>query len=290
MKTEKRHCYPCQEEKEFQILEGTENAVLRGSSHAVLWGNSHAELSGNSHAVLRESSHAVLSGSSHAVLWGNSHAELSGSSHAVLWGNSHAVLRGNSHAELRGSSHAVLRESSHAELWESSHAVLWESSHAVLRESSHAEGSKYSSITLHGQEVHATGGIQIKIPEIFTAKEWCDYYGVEVKKGIATLFKAVDDDYSTSNARPKNIFYTPGSKPSAPDWDGGKAECGGGIHASCHPTAALYFNSTAKKFVALPVRLKNFKPYPNAQYPDKVKFQKVYGQIWEVDREGKKIG
>src|SRR3990167_4019705 len=202
MKTEKRHCYPCQEEKEFQILEGTENAVLRGSSHAVLWGNSHAELSGNSHAVLR------------------------GSSHAVLW----------------GSSHAVLRESSHAELWESSHAVLWESSHAVLRESSHAEGSKYSSITLHGQEVHATGGIQIKIPEIFTAKEWCDYYGVEVKKGIATLFKAVDDDYSTSNARPKNIFYTPGSKPSAPDWDGGKAECGGGIHASCHPTAALYFN------------------------------------------------
>ena len=226
MKTEKRHCYPCQREKEFQILEGTENAVLRGSSHA----------------------------------------------------------------ELRGSSHAVLRESSHAELWESSHAVLWESSHAVLRESSHAEGSKYSSITLHGQEVHATGGIQIKIPEIFTAKEWCDYYGVEVKKGIATLFKAVDDDYSTSNARPKNIFYTPGSKPSAPDWDGGKAECGGGIHASCHPTAALYFNSTAKKFVALPVRLKDFKPYPNAQYPDKVKFQKVYGQIWEVDREGKKIG
>src|SRR3990167_4875133 len=92
MKTKKRYCYRCQREKEFQILEGTENAVLRGSSHA------------------------VLRGSSHAVLWENSHA--------VLWENSHAVLRGSSHAVLRGSSHAV--------------------------------GSKYSSITLHGQERKST--------------------------------------------------------------------------------------------------------------------------------------
>src|SRR3990167_9454272 len=131
------------------------------------------------------------------------------------------VLKGTENAVLWGSSHAVLRESSHAE--------LCESSHAVLRGSSHAVGSKYSSIALHGQTVHAKGGMQIKIPEILTAKEWCDYYGVEVKKGIATLFKAVDDDYSTLNARSKGIFYTPGSMPIAPDWDGGKAECGGGL-------------------------------------------------------------
>src|SRR3990167_7864419 len=81
---------------------------------------------------------------------------LKGTENAVLWGSSHAVLRGSSHAVLWESSHAVLRGSSHAVLWESSHAELWESSHAV--------GSKYSSITLHGQEVHATGCIQIKIP------------------------------------------------------------------------------------------------------------------------------
>src|SRR3990167_5874861 len=161
MKTEPRYCPYCGGEKEFQVLKGTENAVL--------WGSSHAEL--------RESSHAVLRGSSHAVLRGSSHAVLRDSSHAVLRGSNHAVLRG------------------------SSHAVLWDSSHAELRESSHAVGSKYSSITLHGQTVHAKGGMQIKIPEILTAKEWCDYYGVEVKKGIATLFKAVDDDYSTLNAR-----------------------------------------------------------------------------------------
>src|SRR3990167_7934149 len=265
MKSEPRYCPYCGGEKEFQVLKGTENAVLWGSSHAVLWGSSHAEL--------WEASHAVLGGSSHAVLWD--------SSHAVLWDSSHAVLRGSSHAELRESSHAVLRESSHA--------VLRGSSHAVLRGSSHAVGSKYSSITLHGQTVHAKGGMQIKIPEILTAKEWCDYYGVEVKKGIATLFKAVDDDYSTLNARSKGIFYTPGSMPIAPDWDGGKAECGGGLHASCHPTAALYFNPQAKKFVALPIRLKDFKPYANAQYPDKVKFKSVCAPVWECDKCGNKI-
>ena len=305
MKTEPRYCPYCGGEKEFQVLKGTENAVLWGSSHAVLresshaelWESSHAVLRGSSHAVLWESSHAELRGSSHAELRGSSHAELRESSHAelresshaVLWDSSHAVLWDSSHAVLRGSSHAELRESSHAVLRESSHAVLRGSSHAVLRGSSHAVGSKYSSITLHGQTVHAKGGMQIKIPEILTAKEWCDYYGVEVKKGIATLFKAVDDDYSTLNARSKGIFYTPGSMPIAPDWDGGKAECGGGLHASCHPTAALYFNPQAKKFVALPVRLKDFKPYANAQYPDKVKFKSVCAPVWECDKCGNKI-
>src|SRR3990167_1784921 len=215
----------------------------------------------------------VLKGTENAVLWGSSHAELRESSHAVLWEYTPAALRGASHAVLGETSHAELRESSHAE----------------LRESSHAVGSKYSSITLHGQTVHAKGGMQIKIPEILTAKEWCDYYGVEVKKGIATLFKAVDDDYSTLNARSKGIFYTPGSMPIAPDWDGGKAECGGGLHASCHPTAALYFNPQAKKFVALPVCLKDFKPYANAQYPDKVKFKSVCAPVWECDKCGNKI-
>ena len=176
-----------------------------------------------------------------------------------------------------------------AVLWGSSHAVLRESSHAELKGSSDAVGSKYSSITIHGQKVHVKGGVQIKIPEVFTAKEWCDYYGVEVKKGIATLFKAVDDDYSTNNARAKGIFYTPGSKPIAPDWDGGKAECGGGLHFSAHPMMALDFNPKAKKFIACPIRLKDIHPCKNAQYPSKIKTKSVCGAVWEIDRNGKRV-
>ncbi len=232
MKTEKRYCYQCSEEKDFQILSGTETAVLRESSHAELW----------------ESSHAVLRESSHAVLW----------------------------------------ESSHAVLWESSHAELWGSSHAVLRESSSATGHKYNSITLHGQKVHCKGGVQIHISDNFTAREWCDFYGVEIEKGVAILYKGLDDDYSTANARTRGLIYTPRTIPVAADWDGGKKECGGGIHLSPTPHHTLDFNSDAKIFMAFPVKLSQIKPYKDAQYPAKVKVKTVCAPIYEVDIDGKR--
>src|SRR5574341_50999 len=66
-----------------------------------------------------------------------------------------------------------------------------------------------------------------------TPAEWCDYYGVAVVNGVATVFKAVGDDYRS----PRGADYTPGTTPVAPDWDGGIAECGGGLHFS--PTPAM---------------------------------------------------
>ncbi len=278
MKTENRYCGLCNNEQEFQILNGDEFAELRGSSHAVLWGSSHAELRGSSHAELWGSSHAVLRESSHAELWGSSHAELWESSHAVLWGSSHAVLRESSRAELWGSSHA--------ELWGSSHAELRESSHAVLRESSHAVLSKFACAHIYGKKVKCDGGIQIRVPEISTPKEWCDFYGVKIEENrTVTLFKATDENYSTSNG----VTYQPGTMPQAPDWDGGKAECGGGLHFAFHPLVALRFKLDAKKFVACPVRLDDIVVHKNAQYPDKIKAKGVCAPVWEVDKEGKRI-
>ena len=175
-------------------------------------------------------------------------------------------------------------------LWVSSHSVLWESSHAELWESSHAVGHKYNSITLHGQKVHCKGGVQIHIPDSFTAREWCDFYGVEIKKGVATLYKGLDADYSTGNARSRGLFYQPRATPIALDWDGGKAECGGGIHLSPTPRHTLEFNYTAKIFMAFPVKLSQIQPYKNAQYPAKVKVKTVCAPIYEVDIDGKTKG
>ena len=206
------------------------------------------------------------------IFSGNESAELRGSSHAELWESSHAELWESSHAELRGSSHAVLRGSSHAVLWESSHAI----------------GHKYNSITLYGQKVSCKGGVQIHIPDNFTGREWCDFYGVEIKKRIAILYKGLDADYSTENARCRSLIYLTDTKPIAPDWDGGKAECGGGIHLSPTPRHTLEFNSTAKIFMAFPVKISQIKPYKNAQYPAKVKVETVCAPIYEVDIDGKR--
>ena len=307
------------------VLRGSSHAELRDSSHAVLRDSSHAVLRDSSHAVLWDSSHAVLWDSSHAelrdssraVLWNSSRAELRNSSHAVLWNSSRAVLRNSSHAVLRDSSHAELRDSSHAELWNSSRAELWNSSHAALwnssraelwnsshaalRDSSHAElrnsshaelwdssragASRYAALHIHGSDAKAKGGVQIKVPISKTARDWCAFYGVTVEAGLAILFKAVRDDFRSAHG----TLYAPGSTPKADDWDGGKAECGGGLHFSFHPQAAKEFDSCARRFVACPVLLKHVKVHPNAEYPEKIKASQVDAPIWECDEHGEPI-
>ena len=137
---------------------------------------------------------------------------------------------------------------------------------------------------IHDDQAQVVGGKQIKV-RLKTSKEWCDYYGVDVKKGIVILYKGVNDDYSTQ----KGVFYTPGSIPKAPDWDGGKAECGGGLHFSPCVSGTLQFRTDAHRFIACPVCIKDFKPFENAQYPDKIKAPGCCAPVWEVDRNGEKV-
>lgn len=76
----------------------------------------------------------------------------------------------------------------------------------------------------------------------------------------------------------------------APDWDGGHAECGGGLHFSPHPALALEFDSSATRFIACPVALADIRP-PHATdgYPAKIKARRLCGPIVEVDRYGKPV-
>jgi len=106
-----------------------------------------------------------------------------------------------------------------------------------------------------------------------------------VEAGLAILFKAVRDDFRSAHG----TLYAPGSTPKAEDWDGGKAECGGGLHFSFHPSAAKDFDSEATRFVACPVLLKNIKVYRSADYPGKIKAPQVDAAIWECGEDGKPI-
>ena len=88
-------------------------------------------------------------------------------SSVVAWGNSSVVARGNSSVEARDNSSVV--------------------------------ASKYVAIHKHaGSGARVQGGVLIEIPKIETAAEWCDYWGVEVKKGTATLYKCVREDWVSS--------------------------------------------------------------------------------------------
>ena len=208
-------------------------------------------------------------GSSHVVAWESSHVEARGSAHIVAWGSAHVEAWGSAHVEAWGSAHVVA--------WESAHVEAWESAHVEARES--------VSVHKHSgphDKPKVKGGVIIEVPRLDTAEKWCSYYGVKVTRGIATLYKAVHDDFRSAHG----ADYSPGAKPEAPGWDP-VPECGGGLHFSFHPSAARRFDSSATRFVACPVRVSDIVVHPDGLYPDKCKAARVVGKgCVEVDQYG----
>jgi hypothetical protein len=174
--------------------------------------------------------------------------------------------------------------------------------HVEARESSqpHVEARGYSMLSifgavaikaaktvyvlLRGKGAKVEGGIVRRV-EVGTPAEWCAYYGVEVKAKVAILFKALNDDFHS----PYGTLYAPGTVPVAPDWDGGKAECGGGLHFSPTPGHAREFHDSAKRYCACPVALKDIVVHPDGSMPQKVKAKGCCAPVWECDVDGKRI-
>ena len=218
--------------------------------------------------------------------------------------------RESSRVEAWGSSRVEARESSRVEAWGSSRVVARESSSVVARESSSVEawGSSrveakgFVSLTAFGgtlklgatchvfvrsKKAKIKGGIKTQAI-LKTPKDWCEYYGVEVKNGVAILYKSVLSDFY--NPYNRTVKYEPGTKPEATDWDGGKRECGGGLHFSpCVSMAREFHYSDNAKYVACPVALKDMSVHFDGSMPQKCKAKRVCKPLWEVNKDGEKI-
>jgi len=232
-------------------------------------------------------------GASYVEAWESAHVEAWESAHVEAWESAHVVARESAHVEAWGSAHVVARESAHVVARESAHVVAWESAHVVARGSAHVEAwgsahveaSKFVSVHKHQDTVSVKGGVVILVKAPSTPKEWCEFYGAKIESGIVMLYKAVRDDFRSAHG----FLYAPGSTPEAPDWDGGITECGGGLHFSPSPAMALEFDSSATRFVACPVALKDIAVHKNPLYPEKIKARRIVRPVYEVDRYGERI-
>ena len=133
--------------------------------------------------------------------------------------------------------------------------------------------------------VQIDGGHVVTLPTIRTAEEWCDYYGADVRDGVATLYKAVRGDYRSAYG----LAYLPGTIPVAPDWDGGRNECGGGLHFCASPAEAAGFDGDVTRYVACPVRVADIVVHADADYPQKIKAPGCCGPVWECDFDGERL-
>ena len=218
-------------------------------------------------------------------LRGNGEFSVSGSATVRAYG--HATVTAFDSATVTAFDSATVTAFDSATVRAYGSATVRASGSATVRASGSAtvRASKFVGITIHGKDVKSRGGRVIRIPVIETASAWFEFYGVNPKNGVAVLFKAVGKDFKSK----RGMLYAPGSKPKAPDWDGGEEECGGGLHFSPHPFMALKFDYDAVKFVGCPVKVSEIVVHKKAQYPDKVKAPRVFGPCFEVDIDGNPI-
>ena len=156
------------------------------------------------------------------------------------------------------------------------------SSQVTACDSSQVRATPQVPVTIHGKDAKVKGGVQIKYKGPKTAAQWLKNYGVKPVKGIAILYKIVRDDFKSQHG----LLYEPGTSPSAPDWDGGKAECGGGLHFCPAPALCIQFDSMGSKFIGCPIKVSEIVVHENPQYPTKVKAPRVYGKVFECDING----
>jgi len=183
-----------------------------------------------------------------------------------------------------GSSQVTAYGSSQVTACGSSQVTACGSSQVTACDSSQVTASKQVAVTVTGK-AKVTGGVQIKYKGPRTAKHWLANYGVVPEKGVAILYKIVRADWKSQHG----TSYEPGTMPKADDWDGGTAECGGGLHFCPIPCMCYQFDAEGKKFVACPVKVSEIVVHKDPNYPTKIKAPRVCAPTWEVDVNGKKI-
>ena len=198
--------------------------------------------------------------------WGSSTVTAYDSSTVTAWGSSTVTAWGSSTVTARGSSTVT----------------AYDSSTVHARGSSTVHAGSHAAVHLHSGLATIRGGVLIDHTAVGFAdpQAWCDYHGVPVADGIATVYKAVGptwlSGYGTS--------YAPGSTPSAPDWHP-RPECGNGLHFSPSPAHAQeYCAGGEARYLRVGVAVDQLVPLG-----DKCKAPAVITPCVEVDIHGREV-
>jgi hypothetical protein len=253
---------------------------FKASGSATVTASDSATVTAYDSATVRASGSATVAayGSATVTAYGSATVTASGSATVTAYDSATVTAYGS----------ATVTASDSATVTASGSATVTASGHTILRVSNAVKVIATATVivAISGSSCSVKGGIKVNREKPNDAKSWCLHYGIKPNRGIVVLFKAVDSNYK---ANYNQFDYTPGTKPTAPDWDGGITECGGGLHFSPTPWMALQFNSSATKFVACPIKLSDIVVHPNGQYPEKVKAKGCCKPCYECDIDGNPV-
>ena len=238
---------------------------------------------GSSTVTARDSSTVRACDSSTVTAYDSSTVRACDSSKVTARDSSTVTAYGSSTVTAYDSSTVRACDSSTVTAYGSSTVTAYGSSTVTAYDSSTVTAKARVAVHLHSGHAHIDGGVLIDhTAEPGDAAMWCAYHAVRVTHGIATLYKAVDDAWTTS----RGFDYSPGATPSAPDWSPAPA-CGGGLHFSPSPIEALAYKPDATRFVAVGVALDTLVPILGGT--PKAKAPAVVVACREVDMDGRGV-
>jgi hypothetical protein len=255
-------------------------AVVAASGNAAVTARGLATVSATDRCSVRAlaNARAEVFGDVRAWAWGSATVWARDAARVAAWGS--AVVHAGDAAVVEALERATIVAGGSARVRAFGAAMV------RARGEAHVEATGGASVVRHGRGAVVAGEGTSDVTSLATPAEWCEYYGVQVQDGVATLYKAVEEDFSTYHGG----SYGPGTEPFASDWDGGERECGAGLHFSPRPTFALPHPDDRMRFVACPVRLEDIVPHPDGLYPDKVKARGVCAPVYEVHEDGTPVG
>ena len=201
----------------------------------------------------------------------------------TVYASDSAKVRAYGSVTVHASGSATVHASGSAMVTASGSATVRAFGSATVRASDSATVTATPKVAVHLHSGRCTiaGGVLIDhtIIDLTDPQTWCDYHGVPTVDGIATVHKAVDDDWTTG----RGTVYRPGATPSAPDWRDDR-ECGGGLHFSPQPWQAREYMPNATRFVAVGVAVADLRPILGAT--PKCKTPRVVSPCVEVTIDG----
>jgi hypothetical protein len=231
-------------------------------------------------ATVRAGGQATVRAGGQATVHAGGQATVHAWDQATVHAGDQATVHAGGQATVRAWDQATVRA------WDQATVRAWDQATVRAWGQATVHAKKYVAIQLiNGHTGKVTGGVIIKIPVIDTIQKWIDYYNVEKKKNGLMLYKALDKDLKSGHG----MTYPVGEDLTAPDWDGGKEECGGGLHFCASPWEALQYHEVATRFVACRVCTKDIRtPLKSDGCKNKVKAQSCK-VLYECDIDGKRM-
>jgi hypothetical protein len=254
-----------------------DSATVTASDSATVRASGSATVTAYDSATVRASGSATVTASDSATVTASDSATVTASGSATVRAYGSATVRAYGSATVTASDSATVRASGSATVTAYDSATVTASDSATVR------ASAKTAVHLHSGYAKVSGGVLIDhTADLSNPADWCEYHGVKVSKaGVASVYKAVSDTFTTD----RGFDYSPGKKPSAPDWRD-DTECGGGLHFSPSPVQALaYFDGT--RFVEVGVKVAELRPIPGGTA--KCKAPRVVRACREVDIDGKPV-